>query len=160
MSETVTLNLRGLDQLAKALKVDPPRCRVGILGTTARTAKPGEKAPLTNAEIGAIYEFDEGRNPNRPGGSFLRVPLIDRLDTELENSGAFDKKTLANVIKDGSITPWLEKVAVVAEKIVLGAFATGGYGKWKPSDMKYKKNAQTLVETKQLRDSITSKVGD
>ncbi len=52
----------------------------------------------------------------------------------------------------------VKKVAVVAEGIVAEAFDTGGFGQWPPSDMTHKKVHQTLVETQQLRNSITSEV--
>jgi phage gpG-like protein len=71
-----------------------------------------------------------------------------------------DKDVLNDVLKSGTFTPWLKKVAVLAEGIVADAFASGGFGKWPPSDMTHKKNHQTLVETQQLRNSITSEVVD
>jgi phage gpG-like protein len=167
----IKLETKGLDQLLKALKAKPPVARVGILGEKAnRTegkttltfdevrslSKPrkGGNVP-TNAEIGAAHEFGTSRLPAR---SFLRVPLADRLQKEMESSGALDKAVLAEVIRSGSVVPWLKKVAVLAEGIVADAFATGGFGKWKPSDMRYKKVHQTLVETNQLREAITSEV--
>ena len=152
--EDTTLNIRGLEQVLKALKGKQPICRVGVLGGKARDSK-GGNATKTNAEIGAAHEFGTEVLPQR---SFLRVPISDNLDKAMENSGALDKKVLDEIIKSGSVAPWLKKIAALAEGIVLEAFATGGFGKWKPSDMTYKKNAQTLVETHQLRDSITSEV--
>lgn len=157
MSDAVILEVKGLENLLKALKAKPPEARVGILGSkTVRSPTPGESQTSNNATLGAIYEYK--LDPNRPGGSFLRVPVSDHLQGEMERSGAFDKETLAEVVKAGSVLPWLKKVATLAEGIVLEAFATGGFGKWKPSDMTRKKNHQTLVETKQLRDSITNEV--
>lgn len=157
--EAYTINVKGLEQLAKALRREPPKCRVGILnGSTAREAKPGEKKTLNNAEIGALYEFNDGNNPNRPGGSFLRVPISDKLGKALEYSDALNEQTMAAVIASGTVIPWLQKVAVIAESIVAGAFASTGYGKWKMSNMAHKTNAQTLVESTQLRESITSEV--
>lgn len=155
----VHIEVTGLEALARALRRDPPTCRLGILGGHAsRRSKPGDASSPTNAEIGALYEFNDGRNPNRPGGSFLRVPLIDHLESQLQDTGLLDQKTLERVIATGTITPWVRKLAIVGEKVVMGAFATEGYGKWKPSDMTRKKNAQTLVETGQLRNSISSEV--
>lgn len=154
--EAFTINVKGLAQLAKALKKEPAKLRIGILsGHAGRVSKTGG---LNNAEIGALYEFNDGNNPNRPGGSFLRVPLADKLGKALEAADALTERTTAAVIESGTIVPWLKKVGVVAEAIVQGAFATGGYGKWKPSDMTRKTNSLTLVETTQLRDSITSEV--
>jgi phage gpG-like protein len=167
----IKLETKGLDQLLKALKAKPPVARVGILGEKTNriegkktltfaevqslsTPRKGGNVP-TNAEIGASHEFGTSQLPQR---SFLRVPLTDRLQKEMEASGALDKAVLAEVIRSGSVVPWLKKVAVLAEGIVIQAFATGGYGKWKPSDMRHKKVHMTLVETQQLRNSITSEV--
>lgn len=149
----VTLDIKNLEQLLKALKGKIPIARVGILG---------DKNPRTgggagNATIGAAHEFGTSTLPER---SFLRVPISDQLSKRLESSGAFDKDVLAEVIKLGNITPWLKKVAVLAEGIVADAFDSGGFGKWPPSDMRRKQNQQTLIETQQLRNSITSEVKD
>lgn len=147
----ITLNVQGLEKLLKALKQKPPTARVGILGQgTARSD--GE---LSNAQIGAFHEFGTSRHPVR---SFLRLPISALLNKELAASGLLKKEQMAEVLKTGSVIPWLKKVVLVAERIVLGAFDTGGYGTWIPSNMAHKKNFQTLVETQQLRNSITSEV--
>ena len=67
-------------------------------------------------------------------------------------------EALERVIEEGSIQAWIEKVGIVGVETVLEAFATGGFGQCKPSNMDHKKNKQTLVETQQLRNSITSDV--
>ncbi len=149
--DDMTYNVRGLEKLAKLLKGEAPVARVGILSSTNPRTATKQGAP-TNAEIGALYEFNDG---SRPGGSFLRVPIADHLDKRLEQSGAFDADTLKGVVDGGTLVPWLRKVAIVAEGIVLDAFKTSGFGKWRESNMARKKNAQTLVETGQLMDSIT-----
>lgn len=159
-NDAFTINVKGLDQLLKALKAEPPIARIGILGTSGhREAKPGEKLAPTNAEIGAAHEFG---SPARglPQRSFLRMPITDRLEKEMEASGALDKDTLASVIEKGSVLPWIKKVAVTAEGIVADAFASGGFGKWPAwkSSNYSNKAGQLLVDTQQLRNSITSEV--
>lgn len=146
----VTLEVKGLDQLVKALKKKPPQIKIGILGGGQR-----EEGKLTNAEIGAFHEFG---TVNLPVRSFLRMPLIDHLNPALMRANLISKKAIAEVIKSGSLLAWAEKVGVIAEGVVLTAFDTGGYGKWKPSDMRRKKVHMTLVETQQLRDSVTHEV--
>jgi hypothetical protein len=150
-----TLETPGLDRLIRALKAKSPTARVGILGSKAARKSEDLKSPLNNAEIGALYEFNDG---SKPGGSFLRVPISEHLEKEMERSGALDESTFKQVIAEGSVIPWMKKIAVLAEGIVAKAFDTGGFGKWKPSDMTRKTNHQTLVETQQLRNSITSEV--
>lgn len=156
---TVTLSTQGLDKLLKALKAKPPRARVGILGGKTQRGVWGTHEASTNAEIGAAHEFG---SPARglPQRSFLRVPISDNLQKEMEQSGALDKDTLTEVIKTGSVLSWVKKIAILSEGIVADAFATGGFGKWAPWQTKnYSNNANMLlVDTTQLRESITSEV--
>ena len=151
----VELKIDGLERLAKALKMDPPPAiRIGILGG-ADTRKDGG---LTNAEIGAHHEFGTSKMPQR---SFLRIPLATELPKQLEKLGAVSDAEINRVLASGNMTPWLEKVRIVAEGVVLTAFDNGGYGKWpalKPSTMARKQVKQMLVETQQLRNSITSEI--
>lgn len=149
--DETTLEVKGLERLLKAIKARPPVARIGILGTNNMRAGGGS----SNAEIGAAHEFGTDKLPQR---SFLRVPLSENLTKKIESSGALDKDTMNEVIKTKSVVPWLKKIMALAESIVAEAFATGGFGKWPPSDMTHKTNQQTLVETTQLRDSITSEV--
>ena len=153
--ETVTLKVKGLDQLLKALKAKPPVARVGILGD--KGLRTNEKSFQTNAEIGAAHEFGTSTLPVR---SFLRVPISENLQKQMQQSGALDKSTLSEVVKQGSVLPWVKKIAILAEGIVIDAFASGGFGKWPAwKDPNYTNNTgQLLVDTKQLRDSITSEV--
>lgn len=151
--DAYTLNIRGLNQILKALKVRPPVARVGILGDkNSRTGKSN-----SNATVGAAHEFGTSKMPRR---SFLREPLTDHLNSEIESSGALDKDVLAQVIKEGTTLPWIKKIALLAEKVVLEGFSTGGYGKWAPwKTPGYVSNTgQILVDTQQLRNSITSEV--
>lgn len=148
----IEINTKGLDKIIRALKGKLPEARVGILGNKAARPSGG---PQNNAEVGAQHEFGDSHLPVR---SFLRMPIMDNLQKYLERSNAFDKDTLKKVVNSGSITEWMKKIAVVSESIISDAFATGGFGKWRPSNMENKKNKQTLVETQQLRNSITSEV--
>lgn len=152
-----TLNMKNLENFIKALGGTLPEVHVGILGDSSARDPGDSGSTKTNAEIGAIHEFGTDKLPVR---SFLRLPIYALLFKELESKGAFDKKVLAEVVATKNVRPWLEKIAIVAEDVVLGAFDTGGYGTWIPSDMRYKKNEQTLVETGQLRNSIKSEVVD
>ena len=155
--EQTTLELRGLEQLMKALKpTQAPVAKIGILGSSA-TRNSASNESLTNADIGAQHEFGTSSIPQR---SFLRVPIADNLDQEMTKGGLFDQDTLSLVIKQASLKPWLQKVAICAEACVADAFATGGDGKWPAwKQQGYTNNSgQLLVDTGQLRDSITSEV--
>lgn len=157
MSDAIdSFEVAGLEQLIKALHVKPPVARVGILGDNVRKTD-GEKSTPTNAEVGAAHEFGTSRIPQR---SFLRIPISEGLQKEMERSNLLTREVMAEVIKQGSIKPWLEKVAICAEACVSEAFDTGGNGKWPAwKDPNYSNNAgQLLVDTKQLRESVTSEV--
>lgn len=155
MNETIEIDTKGLDKILKALKGKLPVGRVGILGEdNLRSGKDKNGAP-GNAFIGAQHEYGNSELPPR---SFLRMPITENLRQYLDESGAFTKDVLNQVIKEGSIKEWVQKITTIAETIVIDAFDSGGFGKWKPSNMANKKNHQTLVETQQLRNSISSDV--
>lgn len=147
----VNISTKELDRIVKMLKGKLPVGRIGILGSSAR------KSGGSNAEIGAAHEFG---TVNMSPRSFLRVPLKERLFTALKRSGAYNKETLKDVVKTGSLLPWMSKTMIVAEGVVQGAFDTKGYGDWPGwKDPNYMNNSgMVLVDTTQLRDSITSEV--
>lgn len=152
-NDAYSLELSGLDKIMKSLKGKLPIARIGILGGAA-SAPHGKDT--TNGAVGAAHEFGTTRLPQR---SFLRVPLTNFLDKQLEGAGLLDENTLKQVIKEGSALPWLKKIAIVAEKVVQGAFDSNGYGQWQGWKNGYVSNTgQILVNTQQLRNSITSEV--
>jgi hypothetical protein len=167
------LNMKGLDDLLKAIK-SPPIVRVGILGGKnqrsekqhahgpQKTLSMGSQYALptigpSNAEIGLKHEYGSAKE-GLPIRSFLKEPITDNLQKYLDVAGAFSPGAVKRIIQARSLSLFMKKVGIIAETIVQDAFQTGGFGKWKPSNMKYKKVQQTLVETQQLRNSITSDV--
>jgi phage gpG-like protein len=155
MSEDVKLDTKGLDALIKALKDALPRARVGVLGSKSIRAK--STAGPNNATVGAFHEFGQGHMPQR---SFLRVPIAEHLQSKMEGSGAFDKDVLAEVVKQGTVVPWVKKIATLAVSIVHEAFDTQGFGKWPgwKNPTYTNDHGRVLEDTGQLRDSITSDV--
>jgi phage gpG-like protein len=155
------MNTKNMDAFLRMLKESRMKVRIGILGGNATAAHPdanGKPSGLTNAEIGAIHEYGKLSDPDFPVRSFLRMPLAEKFYSEMRSSGAYRDDVVKEVLKTASFRPWLEKAGAIALGVVQDAFNTGGFGKWKPSDMRRKKNAQTLVETQQLRNSITYEV--
>lgn len=150
--DAIEFNTKKLDNFLKSLKGKLPVARVGILGD--KSARNGKHAD-TNSQIGYKHEFGADGMPIR---SFLRIPITDNMQKYLEDSGAFTEDVLKKVVNSGTVFEWVQKIGIVGESIVADAFDTGGFGKWKPSIMTFKKNHQTLVETQQLRNSITSDV--
>lgn len=174
--DSVVMKTVGLDNLIKALEDNASRVRIGILGSTAaRHAEvhtdeiTGEsfgegQSASNNAEVGLKHEFGgpstlpNGVTINLPQRSFLRVPLIQQYQKFLDASGAFDRATLTSVLKKGTFSKWLAKLGVIGEQVVAEGFDSAGFGEWKPSNMAFKENHQTLVESQQLRNSIISEV--
>lgn len=153
-----SLNTRGLDDFIKAFKGKLPTVAVGVLAQKNARAIGTEVAGpaiLTNAVVGAAHEFGTSKLPRR---SFLRFPLFLYLSKRYEERELGSKVEMERIIKTQDITPWLKKIGILAEEIVQEAFATGGFGAWKQSNMAKKKVHQTLIETQQLRNSITSEV--
>jgi hypothetical protein len=147
-----TFNIAGLEKIIAALGKSP-MARVGILGSSPRS-----DSDLTNAQVGACHEFGTSKLPER---SFLRIPIQERMRPELEASGFFTSEALVNIAEAGSLVPVMQKVAILAEGIVADAFDTGGFGRWlplSPKTLEKKRVHQILVETQQLRNSITSEV--
>lgn len=151
MSEKISFKTKELDDLIKACSGRLPVAKVGIMGKNSGRPN-GAK---TNAEVGATHEFGTEKLPIR---SFLRVPITDNFNKYLQKSGAFSEDIIAKIVAEKSLLNFVRTLGFVGVQIVGDAFASGGFGKWKPSNMKFKKNHQTLVETQQLRNSITSEV--
>lgn len=140
-----------LKDLIKTLKTNKVQIKVGVLGKGD-----SRQGFSSNASIGLVHEFGSP-GANIPERSFLRIPLMNEMFSMIENSGLF-KKSINEIIDSSGIKSFATKISVIAEKTVREAFNTGGFGKWKPSNMDRKKVHQTLVETQQLRNSITSEV--
>lgn len=149
----VKQDTRKLTALVKTLRQSQPVARVGILGGGGSRSD-----GTTNAKVGAKHEFGSATE-GLPIRSWLRMPIMEKLQGELSRAGAFDPKESARqVMTDKSLLQWVKKVGAMAEAVIQEAFDTGGFGRWKPSFMPLKKNKQTLVETSQLRRSVTSEV--
>jgi phage gpG-like protein len=157
--EDDTINVSGLEKFLKALKQKAPVARVGIMGSkVARKLKEGEKKTSTNAEIGAAHEFG---SPSKgiPQRSFLRVPISQNLKKDMEKSGMLSEETSKEVLRTGTVTPWLETVAEIAVECSQKSFDEEGPGwpEWK--DPNYMSNTGMILDdTGQLRASITKDV--
>lgn len=151
---------KGFKRLMKAIEdIEDNTVAVGVLGQKNQRAGATE----TNANIGMKHEFGEvveinGRPVKLPERSWLRMPITEKLVETLVSSGAFTEDAARKVVDDGTVVPWLKKIGIAAEAVIADAFNTGGFGKWPASNMNFKKNHQTLVETQQLRNSVLSEV--
>lgn len=146
--------------------------KIGILGSqasgeharkkTAEKAKTGghkkgtEDSPLTNAQIGFAHEKGI-KSRNLPRRSWLVTPLEDHL-------GLYFRKIGAQAITDMLLSQpqkAYEELGAVCEQIIFKGFETGGYGKWKPlkaSTIRAKGSSAILIDTAQLKNSVTAEV--
>jgi len=146
----INFDLSGLEQLKENLgqKIN---AKVGVLGDSA-SREGGEE---NNATIGATHEFGSFTK-NIPQRSFLKMPIAENSDKLTQSINFEEELTRKEGVKN-----IFEKMAVNAVAIVQTAFETGGYGKWQPlsnQTIKKKKSASILIDTAQLRKSITYRV--
>lgn len=152
--QTVRTDDKKLNEIRKALKGFNLVTKVGIVGSPkARVSL--EPSSMTNAEIGMLNEFGHDHAPPR---SWLRMPLeFKRRDIiKFLQSDAVKK-----LILDGKVREVFLKLGLVAEAIIQDGFETSGFGKWIPNaplTIALKGSAKPLIDTAQLRRSVTSEV--
>lgn len=150
-SEILKSDFNKLNEFVKGLQsgfvVD-----VGILGKkSARNDTQG----LTNADVGFINEFGTGKIPKR---SFLRMPIFQYSEQILEGvkkAGALRK------LAAGKMIQVLADVGIACEAVIVQSFASAGWGSWppnRPSTIRRKGSSAPLIDTGQLRRSISSAV--
>lgn len=130
---------------------------------------------LTNADLASIHEYGSPDH-GLPARSMLRIPLYDHAQQIM---APFRGKAEEFLAKNKLINLY-KLIGVAAEKIVLEAFATGGFGKWAPltyrtlmaklsGSLKTRKSKVQkvmegqigqgiLIDTGQLRRSFSSRV--
>ncbi len=157
----VSLDKTQLEKLIKEANSYPnARVKVGVLGPKAARVDAGtlhNVQGLNNAEIGARNEFGvlSERVPER---SFLRMPLMTRLPVTLAK---IPRKEWIKALLDQGKLKLLANLGVAGEGAVYDAFATKGFGKWKPNTpytVMKKGSARPLIDHGELRQSISSEV--
>lgn len=155
MKQTVIdYNIDGLEKLMKQIGGDWV-ARVGILEGKAGAKHAGTNT--TNGEIGVVHEMGSITN-NIPSRSFLRLPVETKQKEIIKSMGG---KTVQSAIENNQIKTVYSLLGVIAESFVKQAFASGGYGQWpalKPATIARKGSSAPLIDTGQLRRSITSDV--
>lgn len=146
--------------------------RVGIMGkkstsreTIMRRAFTSENgkvkpikspSPMTNAEIG-FYHEKGSKSSGLPRRSFLELPLQMKLPRVLEQVGPSVIKGLTTENLKAAFTD----LGLIAENIIGSAFKTGGFGRWpklKAATIRRKGSSAILIDTSQLRRSVSSTV--
>lgn len=155
------------------------RVQVGVLGgNDARSGDESGGYVAGNAEIGVAHEFGliGGQLPQAvrakaglskepaksgrslPERSFLRMPVITQLPEAIKAQG---KENWRKAILQKGVVFALKNLGILAEGVIQDAFKTGGFGTWaklKPATIRRKKSDAILIDTAQLRQSITSRV--
>lgn len=164
MAEIVKLDVSGLLKFTKFLDKGLPSVKVGITGNKATLVRkePGATKGITNAELGFIQEFGKMTGKQRiPARSFIIMPLKTRLNPYLKKSLKMTQKAFEKAVRNGKAEEFAAKVGVIAENVIQDAFATSGWGSWeanKPSTIKRKGSDKPLIDTGELRRSISSEV--
>jgi hypothetical protein len=130
--------------------------RVGILG------KKGERKEgvASNAAIGLVHE--KGSLTRKiPRRSFLEMPLVLKSEGLLACRDLIWQAFLKGENSAVRLKAAYRDLGHVAERIVQAAFMTRGFGKWAPNSaatIARKRSSAPLIDTGQLRRSITSDV--
>lgn len=150
------------DELLQKIKADfaknrRARVRVGVLGGFDCRQSTAAGATIGNASLGAVHEFGV-ISKNIPARSFLRMPVITQLPAALL---ATDKQLWHKIIIKNGIQGALALLGAYALDAIHLAFDTGGFGLWQKLSrytIRRKKSSAILIDTAQLRQSITAEV--
>lgn len=151
----ISFNLDGLEDIRRKLG-DELVARVGILGSDV-ARKGDDDTDLTNSEIGVIQEFGS-ETANIPPRSFLRMP-VETHAREIMKS--MDSPAVRKAVESGDAVTVFKILGIAAESFVKQAFSSGGFGKWAPNTpatVDRKGSSKPLIDTGELRRSITSDV--
>lgn len=160
MTARVTDNDRGARALAESLRaLGKARVRVGVLAdapkkTGTRTGKRGRQIQqaATLAEVAAAHEFGTATIPQR---SFIRATV----DLKAAVIAAEQEKLAAQVV-DSKITPEvaMERLGAAVQGMVQVRIAEGIGPALAPATVARKGSDKQLVDTGQLRSSVTYQV--
>ncbi len=135
------------------------RVHVGILGGFDARTGGDDGEPIGNAQLGAVHEFGVV-SKNIPARSFLRMPVIAQLPAVLK---ATSRDHWHKVILKNGILGALGLLGGYALDAIHLSFETGGFGTWqrlKARTIKRKGSSAILIDTAQLRQSITAEISD
>jgi hypothetical protein len=137
------------------------------LGSISRTDSTGAPEELNNPTLGLWHEFGtkakeiitpSGKTrtlPALPARSFLRMPLMTRMQTRIDEIG---RETFRALIMGRGVIAALGVLGTVARNLIDKAFETGGWGAWpklSPRTIKAKGSSAILIDSAQLRKSVT-----
>lgn len=144
----VKADTKQMDELIKVLNEDYI-LRIGILGSKAK-AKHGD-SNLTNAELGTFHEFGTSRMARR---SFLEDSLNEKLQFNTEDMKNIRKSVWKNVFVKKKPREFLKDLGAKALDVIESAFATNGFGKWKPWTPAYERRRVNAIKGKRKREQF------
>lgn len=133
MAKAVKYDDSGLKDLTQTLKKEY-FLRVGIIGSKA-TKTEHKNSKLTNAELGTIHEFGSKDGKHPPRRSFLEDSLKFKLKLDDEKLKFLKKSLFKSLFQKGAPQQFLTELGSVCLQIIETAFATNGFGMWKPLSM-------------------------
>ena len=142
-------NLKSLQKYAQT--INDVKSKAVYVGLPKEKATKKYQDGVSIIEIGAIHEYGFGNIPQR---SFLRVPFA-------ENKKAIDdfiQKRFKMSGKDISPMQALEQIGVFAEGISKESFVKNNWVANSPFTIARKGSSKPLIDTGNLRNSITSVV--
>lgn len=151
--QKMIVNLGVLDGIKEHLS-EGTYVKVGVLGDSA--SRTGDTT-INNVELGVIHELGSVTK-NIPPRSFLRMPLQAKSDQLTKFIGS--KKSMDMILK-GNVNGALAMLGAYAESWIQSAFASRGFGQWKPNSpitIARKGSSAPLIDTGELRRSVSSEV--
>lgn len=151
MAGKIKFDIGPLKQLKENVQLlEHAHVKVGVLGNKVARKDGG----LNNPTIGAVHEFGS-LDKKIPARSWLRMPIMSKLPDVVKKIGRSTFNAIA--AKNGIVTA-LETLGTEAYNVIQDAFNTGGFGTWaplKPSTIRRKKSSAILIDTAQLRQSVS-----
>lgn len=117
---SVSMDIEKMKKLYKGLQTKAV-IQVGVFQSKSARRDGG----LTNADLASYHEYGAPEH-GLPARSMLRTPIFDHVNEIMSPFKGKAEAFLAN----GTIEQLYKLIGIACEKVVLGAFKTGGYGKW------------------------------
>lgn len=152
-TNSVSMDLAVLDKIRDHITAGS-YVKVGVLGSDAMRSD-GEGA--SNVDIAITQEFGSVSR-NIPPRSFLRMPIQQK---EKQIRAFVASKKVMDCLLSGKVERGLKFVGLYAEAWIQSAFASRGFGKWKPNapaTVRRKGSDKPVIDTGELRRAISSEV--
>lgn len=156
MSSAVSVTDHGYNALRERLeRMGRTRVRVGVLDDAPKKKRDSEEpSKMSLIEVAAVHEFGAPA-AGIPQRSFVRA-TVDEKRAEI----AADQERLAAAVLDGKIEPEAaaELLGARVQGLIQSRIAQGIGPALAPATIKRKKSSKPLIDTGQLRSSITFRV--